>query len=246
MKILFIDIETSPILAWVWGLWKQNINLCQIIEPTHMMCYAARFLDDTKMTFRKQGNKDFLTKLWHLLDEADCVVHFNGKTFDMTHINREFLEAEMNPPSPYKQIDLLHVIKSTFNFPSNKLQYVSGAIEIGSKVKHEGFELWTKCMDCERVAWRTMKKYNIEDTELLVRLYERVKPWIINHPNMALFRETVGMICMSCGGKRLVKRGFAYSPLSKFQKYVCKDCGKWQRGRKNLADRTHLTTSIAR
>jgi hypothetical protein len=248
MKILFIDIETTPILAWVWGIWQQNVGLNQIVEPTHMLCWAARWLDYSKMVFRRVGNKDFHKRLWTMLDEADVVVHYNGKSFDCKHINREFLEQGMTPPSPYKQIDLLQVIKGTFRFPSNKLAYVLKALKMEGKVHHEGFELWTKCMNDVASAWRTMKKYNIQDTNQLVDLYLTLRPWIINHPNMGIFRQTTGMTCMSCGAgaKRLQKRGFAITPLSKFQRYVCKDCGKWQRGRKNEIDRENLTTSIAR
>ncbi|CAJ6797142.1 RNase H superfamily protein [Burkholderia pseudomallei] len=29
-RILSLDIETSPILGYVWSLWKQNVSLNQI------------------------------------------------------------------------------------------------------------------------------------------------------------------------------------------------------------------------
>ncbi|NIV35232.1 MAG: hypothetical protein GWN58_38990, partial [Anaerolineae bacterium] len=45
---------------------------------------------------------------WELLDEADAVVHYNGKKFDIPTLNREFVKYGFTPPSPYKQIDLYH------------------------------------------------------------------------------------------------------------------------------------------
>jgi hypothetical protein len=247
MKVLLIDIETTPLLVWCWGLFKQTISPDHIVEPTHMLCYAAKFLEGT-MVFKWWKTKSFLPKLWDMLNEADLVVHYNGKTFDMTHINREFLEAGMTPPSPYKQIDMLHVIRATFNFPSNKLGYVLKALEMAGKVPHEGFDLWTKCIRGNRAARAKMKEYNIGDTDRLEDLYLRLKPWIIAHPNVALLNDLdpEQMYCMSCGSKELRREGYAHTAVSKFQRYCCKSCGKWQRGRKNLAARENLTTSIAR
>ena len=244
MKILFIDIETSPNLAYVWGLWKQNVAVSQIVDSTDMLCWAARF-HDGKMVYRARHNKGFLERLWKMMDTADVLCHFNGKKFDVPHINREFLQADMLPPSPYKQIDLLHVARATFRFPSNKLEYIAQKRGMGQKVEHEGFKLWTRCMAGDRAAWGRMRAYNEEDVELLVRLYDKLQPWIRTHPNMGLFQTSDGAVCMNCGEETLIKRGYAYTSLSKFQRYRCTECGKWQRGRTNLASRDELTTSIA-
>ena len=43
-KVLVFDIETSPILARVWGLWQQNVGLNQIKEDWFVMSYAAKWL----------------------------------------------------------------------------------------------------------------------------------------------------------------------------------------------------------
>lgn len=52
MKILLIDIETSPILAHVWKLWgEQHIGLSQMIESTEMLSFAAKFLGDKRTQF---------------------------------------------------------------------------------------------------------------------------------------------------------------------------------------------------
>ena len=51
MKILFCDIETSPNVAYVWGLFKQNIGLSQLLEPTRVICAAYSWDDDDAFTF---------------------------------------------------------------------------------------------------------------------------------------------------------------------------------------------------
>jgi hypothetical protein len=33
VRVLYLDIETSPITAQVWGLWQQNVGINQIVQP---------------------------------------------------------------------------------------------------------------------------------------------------------------------------------------------------------------------
>ncbi len=51
MKILTIDIETSPNLAHVWGLWNQNVGLPQLLEPTQMISFAAKWYETKSVQF---------------------------------------------------------------------------------------------------------------------------------------------------------------------------------------------------
>ena len=49
---------------------------------------------------------------------------------------------------------------------------------VGAKVKHSGFELWIDCMDGDKKAWAEMKRYQIQDVQLLDKLYEVLIPWL--------------------------------------------------------------------
>lgn len=234
MKTLYIDIETSPNIAHVWGLWKQNVGLNQLMETTDVICFASKWHGEPIEFFSNQGpgGKDFMVKQAHgLLDRADAVVHYNGESFDVPHLNREFLLLGLTPPSPYKQIDLLKAVKRTFRFPSNKLDHVSKATGLAGKVGHEGHELWVKCMAGDPDAWRRMEEYNRQDVQLLEELYGVLRPWIPGHPNVALYDEsTEGLLCCpACGSDRVIKSGFAYTQVTRYQRYQCRDCGKWFR-----------------
>ena len=231
MKILFLDIETSPITAHTWGLWNQNISIGQIIDSTEMLCFGARWAGEKKVIFKSvhhDGKKEMLDELHKLMDEADVLVGWNSKAFDSKHIRRELLENGYQPPSPYKDMDLMLAVKAQFKFPSNKLDYVAQKLGVGAKVKHSGFELWLKCMNGDRKAWAEMKKYQIQDVNLLVDLYEILKPWIPSHPNKALHDGIEG--CIVCSSKNLQRRGVATTLIGKYPRYQCQDCGKWMRG----------------
>ena len=181
MKILMLDIETTPMQVYTWGLWDQNIGINQIIKPTEMMCFGAKWQGKKKVTFKSvhhDGKKAMLEELHAMMEEADALVGWNSAAFDHKHINREFLENGMQPPSVVKDLDLMSIVKSNFKFPSNKLDYVAQALGVGAKVKHSGFELWIQCMEGNEKAWREMKRYQIQDVVLLEELYQELLPWL--------------------------------------------------------------------
>lgn len=235
MKILLLDIETSPNMVYVWGLWKQNISLNQIVDSGSVLCWAAKWLGEDEVYFDSVHHskpKTMLKGIHKLLEQADAVVHYNGSKFDIPTLNKEFLLHNMAPPSTYKQIDLLQTARSRFRFASNKLDYVAQALGIGKKVKHRGFELWVQCMAGNSDAWDEMEEYNKHDVHLLEDVYQRFLPWIRNHPNRALYENNGDIVCPHCGHAHFQRRGYAYTSMGKYQRYQCSGCGHWFRDRK--------------
>lgn len=235
MKVLTIDIECSPNMAYVWGLFNQNVSLTQLEEAGEVIAFAAKWLGKKKVEFysvHHDGKQVMLDHAHRLLEEADVVVGYNSKNFDMKHLNREFILAGMEPPAPYQQVDLLHVVRSNFRFVSNKLDFVAQELGLGAKTSHTGFQLWLDCMADKAAAWKLMKKYNVQDVVLTEDLYTRLRPWIAGHPSHALYNDEAH-VCPNCGSTELEKRGYAYTAASKFQRYRCV-CGKWSRGNKRV------------
>lgn len=231
MRILSADIETSPAIGYVWGLWDQNIGLSQLIQPSRVICFAAKWLDSKEMVFKSEfhnGKEEMLTVAHQLLDEADAVVGYNSRKFDVKHLNREFLLANMSPPSPYKHIDLMETAKKQFAFMSNKLQFLLTQTKVGAKMEHEGFPLWEKCLAGDEAAWTRMRRYNEIDTRETERLYKVLLPWIANHPSHGAHNGVDA--CPKCGSTSLTMQGHAYTATGQYQRYVCKDCGGWLRG----------------
>jgi uncharacterized protein YprB with RNaseH-like and TPR domain len=245
MKTLFLDIETTPILAYTWGLWDQNISIGQIVKPTEMLCFGARWGDKKKVVFKSlhhDGKEEMLKELHSLMHEADVMVGWNSTGFDHKHINREFLENGLLPPSPTKDLDLMSVTKANFRFPSNKLDYVAQALGVGSKVKHSGFSLWLDCMAGDEKAWVEMKKYQIQDVNLLLDVYDKLQPWINAHPNRAL-HDGVEEGCTNCASYALIPSGEVTNSTATYQRYQCMDCGKWLRSTKSMTSATITSAS---
>jgi len=232
MKVLTIDIENSPNMAYVWGLFKQTISINQIEEAGSVIAFAAKWHDDKKIMFHSDfhdGHQEMLQAAHALLSEADVVVHFNGTPFDIPHLNREFLLANMLPPAPFQQVDLLKHVRKHFKFVSNKLDFVCQQLGIGAKVSHSGFQLWWDCMHGSERAWNKMRTYNKQDVVITEKLYDRLSPWI-TIPSVSLYEDELEC-CTNCGKTNLQSRGFAYTNVAVYRRFQCQDCGKWLRSK---------------
>lgn len=236
MNILLLDIETAPNLAYVWGLFNQNIGINQIANSGYVLCWSAKWLGQEQIHFssiKKHSPEAMLERIHRMMDRADAIITYNGKKFDVPTLYKEFITHGMTPPAPAKQIDLYKNCKRTFRFPSNKLDYIAQTLGLGEKVRHEGHELWVKCMAGDREAWKRMEAYNKQDVLLLEKLYEKLLPWIDNHPNRGAFEDVA--TCTNCGGQDYQQRGYAVTRSLKYPRYQCKDCGTWFRGNKNVS-----------
>lgn len=243
-KILVFDIETAPILGRVWSLWNNNLGLNQIKNDWFMLSYAAKWVGNDEVIYsdlrgavKKENDYHLLTELWDLLNEADIVITQNGIRFDSKKVNARFVLNGFQPPSSYKHIDTLVIAKRIFGFTSNKLEYMTDKLCVThKKLKHAkfaGFELWTECLADNIEAWKEMEAYNRNDVLSLEELYFILAAWDNKHPNFNLYQNPEEHACR-CGSKDVVKYGYAYTQVSKFQRYRCKDCGAESRGRKNL------------
>lgn len=249
MKILAIDIETAPNTAHVWGLFKQNIGINQIQETGRVMCFAAKWLNEKKISFWSEHYDDHesvILMAHQYLDEADAVLSFNGQSFDMPMLNREFLRFGLSPPSPYRHIDLLQVAKRRFRFVSNKMDHLSAELGLERKMEHKGHELWTECIAGDAKAWRIMEKYNRQDVVVLEQLYRKMLPWIDTHPNMALNMDTPeDPTCTNCGSEDVHSRGVQHNKAHSYLRYQCNECGVWMRGRYTLTKKNpNILTQI--
>lgn len=248
MKILLLDIESAPNVAYVWGLFKQNISISQIVDAGYILSWAAKWYGHQEVMFDsvyQSKPKKMLKGIHALLEEADAVVHYNGVRFDIPTLNKEFLLNRMTPPSAYKQIDLYSTAKSRFRFASNKLDYIAQQLGIGKKHKHEGFDLWVRCMNNDPEAWAVMETYNKQDVILLEGVYEIFRPWIRNHPNAGLYADSEHPVCPNCGSDSVVKRGHTFTTTGRYQRYRCGSCGHWSRSRTGIDRQPQLVSDKA-
>lgn len=242
-NVLVLDIETAPILANVWRLFKENVGLNQIREDWYIMSWAAKWLGSDEVYYQDVrdcglDDKGILQQLWVLLDKADWVITHNGDRFDLPKIRARMLIQGLTPFSPVKSIDTCKAAKKAFGFTSNKLEYLSNKLcpehQKSSHSKFPGFNLWKECIKGNTEAWDEMRDYNIDDVYALESLYFKLRPWIPSHPNFSLYTKDVETHCNCCGSEDMEEwHTKAYTNLSEFTLYRCNDCGTFKRGRTN-------------
>lgn len=241
-RILLLDIETAPSLGYYFELWKEG-NIVGTVQSWYILSIAWKWSGDKKVqckglmdypSYKKNREDDsHLVKHIHgLLEDADIVIAHNGDRFDLRKINARLLKHGFKPPAPYKTIDTLKVARKYFAMDSNRLNEIGKYLGVGAKLPHTGFKLWEDCMNGDSKAWTLMKKYNAQDVVLLDRVYQILKPWMTNHPNLNILRGTAGD-CPICSGK-LTRRGFATTTTGRKQKYQCVNCGGWSTDTKSI------------
>lgn len=258
-KILILDIETSPIQAWVWQRWKQNIGDHQVERDWFCLTWSAKWLCEDKVYAArltaeeaiKQDDSRIIKAIWEFLNEANVVVAHNGSDFDIPSLNTRFVVHGMMPPLSYQIVDTLKHVRKTFRFLSNKLDNINNRLSIRRKKENEGFDLWKRCVAGDVNALADMESYNIDDVLALEETYLVLRPWIKPHPNVGLFiLDEQNSRCPTCGSTDLQDEGkMYYTSANAFEQFRCKQCGSTGRKRNtavNIKQKRPLILSVAK
>jgi uncharacterized protein YprB with RNaseH-like and TPR domain len=234
-KVLILDIETSPLLVYVWNLKDQYVGLNQMVQDWHIMAWSAKWLDDpaSKVHYYDQRNLKagndlpILRPLWKLLNEADIVITQNGKAFDSKKINARFMLHGMKPPQNYKHLDTYLIAKKVASFTSHSLEYLSEHFCTKyKKLSHgsfPGLSLWVQCLKGNMKAWDEMKTYNIQDTLTTEELYKKIEAWV---------PQTMPNPSHPCPRRFALKWEKRYNNDGVYQIYKCKKCSHKFKGEK--------------
>lgn len=237
-KIITLDIETSPILAYTWDIWQVNIGLDQILEDWKILSYCAKTLGEPEVRYEdvehEPGFNDsgLLYTVWEELNDADIVITQNGMSFDHKKLNARFIQEGLPPPSPYKMIDTKVEAKKIAKFTSNRLEWLAQILTDEVKDKHEefpGFRLWRECLAGNPRAWAIMRKYNPQDVIATEKVYMALRPYMTTHPNLNVYDDSEEMRCSNCGSSHVQQRGYSFTQTGKYRRFQCVDCGTWGR-----------------
>ena len=251
MKILHFDLETKPILAWIWSLWTKFISIEQIEEDWMILCWAAKWhqaghvmyaalwheQDPESQYINPENEYQILLKLWYLLDEADVVVAHNARKFDVKKFNAKCFEYGLTPPQPYKVVDTLETSKKSFGLTSHKLDYTAKLKGYGNKLDTK-FDTWLEVIRGNKKTRQHMLDYNIHDVELLEDIYTDMLPWMNRHP------VPQGVKQCKCGSTEFRQSGTVSLTAGVYQTYRCKHCGSWYRDTDNTLSKDQRKATL--
>ena len=231
-KILFYDIETSPLKAWVWRLGKQLVLHHQLVDDYKMygiICISYCWNDNKKAKNinwgKNQDTSKVIKEFDKIIKQADITIGKNSDSFDLRHINsHRMLNNQPGMPdwAMYTD-DVEKQIRKHFYLPSYSLNYFSELIGLGGKDKIE-FQDWIKIVEeNDDKSLKKMIKYCNKDVTDTRKAWYKILPHITPRFNMATFNNS--LCCKVCGSKSIHKNGTRIRGKTKYQSFHCKDHG---------------------
>jgi DNA polymerase elongation subunit (family B) len=246
-KILLWDIETMKMRiemdTYSLKQFSKYLRYQDITRPVTIFCVAWQWLGQPIVSstsvlndperFEKCHWDDYhVVKTIHqLIEEADILIAHNGDNFDWKVFNARCLYHGFEPVKKPLMIDTLKIARKEFKVESNTLGYLCKFLGVEDKMHSPN---WDKIAqgDIDEIA--EAEKYCRGDIRSLRGVYEKLKVFATNHPNLNAFSNGETHNCPTCGHWDLQKRGFRYTKAGKYQAYQCKECGSWSQDKKNL------------
>ena len=239
-KYLFIDIENAPDLAVSFNRFKANLSQDNIIKEGGWLLSAswrwmfedqAQGLALTPKEAKASDDKRLVKTISELVEQADVVIGHNIDGFDFPVVRSRLVINKLPPMKKVKTIDTLKIARQ-MKFQSNRLGSLGIALGEGDKASHSGINTWIGCMDGNKASLEEMLTYNLEDVDLLYRVYMRLRGHDHTPVNAALFSKKEHMLCPCCGSSNVHETGnTSYTKISEFKEYECSDCETRVRGR---------------
>jgi hypothetical protein len=236
-KILTFDIESTPMLIWAYDTF--NANALKIEQDWFMLCWSAKWLGGKQISKGiwdykgyKRGStddKELVTDLWKLLDEADVIIGHNARKFDVRKTQAKVIEYGLGPWQPFKVVDTWLESKKLASFSSHRLGALGEKLNIGEKLPTDK-QLWFDTIKGDEKAQARMLRYCKQDTRLTEELYLTLRPYMSSHPNMAVLRDKRSG-CRNCGSTDMQARGYALTLTGRRRRFQCKSCGAYMQGK---------------
>lgn len=231
-SILFYDIETRPLLAYIWRLGEQVVRYHQLAsggggDSYDIICISYAWNDGKPAKvihwgYDKQDSTKVIREFDKIIKQADITIGKNSDRFDVKHINTQRLLHDL-PPLPEwvdNTDDLEKQLRKYFIFPSMGLDYISKMLGLGGKVKME-FSDWVDIVEKKKkVSFLKMCRYNKKDVEDTRALWNKIQPHVKPKLNMSTFYGDFR--CRNCGSKDLKKAGTPRCGKTTYQAYFCK------------------------
>lgn len=241
--LLYFDIETSIMAAWLHSLGQQYIgyqNLMEEYNHKKVLCISykepgwkrAKVL---KWNHKKRCDKELLKKFNKIAGSYDLLLAHNGQGFDVKELRTAIaIRGLAEAWSETHCLDTLRDWRRTFRMSSNRLDAVAKMLGVGRK-NPINIEHWIKATQGDKKALDEMAKYCCVDTEIMQKCHERLDPYVLpsqsclNRKSMdyAGYPEKCsGDGCENKDKRLFIKFGFYSYKCKPRQKYLCKVCNK--------------------
>lgn len=240
-NILFVDLETAPTIAAVFGRFDLNLSQDNVLQEGGFLISACwKFSADDNVSgvvmtpeeIASQDDSRIVASLYEVWQKADVVVGQNVKSFDDKVFRTRCLLNGFAPPKTVKIVDTLQMARK-LKFNSNKLDSLGFALGCGRKIQNSGISLWVKCLAGNTEALNEMFVYNKQDVQLLQDVYLKLRAFDPKHPNLSVYYEDTQERCVVCGSLHVTPTGHSvFTQSNEYEEHQCQDCGHRSKFRK--------------
>ena len=238
MKSIIFDIETTHTTLLNWGLFEKYTPHENILQEWRVICIGWKELGKGKpqllYTYTK-SDKQIIKEIKKILEGADEVIYHNGDNFDYKKLNARALYHRLGPIPRVKSVDTLKQARKHFRLTSNRLDYIATFLGVGKKIKTDN-QLWLRVLAGDKAAVDEMGQYCLGDVLLEEKVYNALKPYIDPGINRGLVDEAT-KVCPKCGSSGIIKRGYFYTTVGKYQRYRCSGCHGWSHDGQNVSSK---------
>lgn len=229
MRLLAWDLECSSLNA------DYGIILCVGFKYIGTGRVEVISIADFPLFERDPSNDRELCKaISKRLMESDGWVTWFGTYFDIPFINSRLLYHRLPTiPANHPHVDGWRTAKNRLKLRNNRLNTVQDFLGLSVEKDAVKGPIWVRALTGDPRALRYVINHCRKDVLVLEEAYERLRPLIVDHPNMNLIGKDGH--CPTCGSKRLQARGYQVAKTRRYQRYHCQKCGAWSKQRQ--ADR---------
>jgi hypothetical protein len=233
-RILILDVERLPGLTeqtwWDRGDLKQRyIHQPTVTREPRTTIVCAKWYDEPDvMRFAEwdQGGRGrFLKRVHALMAEADILVGHNLDGADVPWLKGDFHvprvghphRPKLPPLPPFKTVDTLKVLRREFKsgVPFKGLDAFCSIVGLPSKVDEYDRDRMERAVAGSVEDRERLTDYCAGDVIATQGVYDFLRPYIANHPALAVDGEDRLMTCNRCGGKtRDIARRYVANVLS--------------------------------
>lgn len=229
-KRLFFDIETSFNIGFFWRAGKQYIGPDNILEERKIICISWKWEGEDKvynLTWdENQCDKKMVKKFLKVMRSADEIIAHNGDRFDIRWLKTRALYHRLPALPKYQTLDTLKVVKSHFNFNSNKLDYIAKYLGVGEKMETGGIDLWKKIiLDRDQKALEKMVAYCDQDVVVLEKVYAALRNHVGHKRHFGVQNGGEKFCCPECGSNSVRLSKTSTTAAGTIRRHIkCKKC----------------------
>jgi len=235
-SILFLDIETSPVINARFQFDRNPyISMDGILEDWYIICAAWKFAGSAKVTAMasdmvKRNDKQVVKALRDAIEEADIIVGHNLDKFDLKCLTTRLIVNRLKPLPSTPSVDTYKQVKKVGAFTSSKLAYLSKTLNGTEKMKMD-FDDWLACRANNKSAIKKMVDYNKIDVVRTEELYNTLLPYMKSHPHTGVLKGHLrDESCPKCGSKDIKHNGLRVSAAGvKKREVQCGACHSYSR-----------------